>query len=430
MDRMDASASVCSALSLDLNRMSAKERSSVAERKYAGAIALYASSDLSLRQVAEACGVTARGLSAYIGRHHSPLLYTRYGLGVAIPLAEAIKVKSPKGQSRTTHLKYKEAIEACGDMAYIEYNVSQVARLFDLDGTALASQLRVYYPDLIPNRERLRQRLGVADNIHRGPRPASLEAYSAALDLYRDTDLTVPEVAEKCEVSSGGFCQYMRFYHKDVLAHKAARRRAATGETDSERAGHLSGNGRLYGPKAETVAFYAEALEMYRTTTKTVKEIAAATGVSCEGFKWYLHQWCKDDKKRREGRAANGIAATKYAAAIDSLRRAPRPVAEVAAEFSLNPDVFREYLKVHEPELASQQGMTRLSNGRLVKASSFEKYRDAVNDYATSADSLKSIAERHGLVYVSLLGYINRNCPEEREHHQRFVDKTSKADTD
>lgn len=415
-----------SALSLDLNRLPAKERSSVAERKYADAIALYAASDLSLRQVAEACGVTARGLSAYIGRHHRPLLFARYGLDAGNPLVDSIKVKPPKGQSLKTHLKYKEAIEACGDMAYIEYNVSQVARLFNLDGTALASQLRVYYPDVIPNRERLRQRLGIADNIHRGPRPASLDAYDAALSLYRDTDMTLPEVAERCEVSAGGLCQFMRFYHKDILAHKASRRSSAPGKSAPARAGRLSGNGRLYGPKSETVKFYAEALEMYRTTSKTVKEIAAETGVPFEGFKWYLRQWRTIEKECRAPRFLKSTSA-KYGEAIESLRSNPRPVTEVAAEFGLNADVFREYLKNHEPALASQQGMTRLPNGRLVKTSSFEKYRDAVLDYATSAESLKSIAERRGLVYISLMGYINRNCPEERELHQRLVDKTSKV---
>ena len=79
-----------------------------------------------------------------------------------------MKVKSPRGQSHTTHLKYREAIAACGDIAYVEFNIAEIARLFGVDPTGLSSQLRVHYPDVIPAREALRQRLGIADRLHRG----------------------------------------------------------------------------------------------------------------------------------------------------------------------------------------------------------------------------------------------------------------------
>lgn len=412
------------------NRLPDAQRAAAAERKYSEALGLYATTDLTVRKVAEMCGVTPAGLSAHIARYHRPLLYARYGMDVTA--TAATKVKAPKGQSLVTRLKYKDAIEACGDMAYIEYNVAEIARMFDLSASALAAQLRVHYPDVIPGRELQRQRLGIADNFPRGARQSSVDDYQAAMAMYRDTDLTIPEVAERCDVSKSGLTQYMRFYHKDVIAAKAARRADAP---NRRRAGSLAGNGRLYGPMPETVAYYARALELYTTTAMTIDEIAAETSVPVEGFRSYLSRWHKDEMLRRRGVewSAQGTpdlasaprylksTAGKYADAIASLSSRPRPVAEVAAEFGLNPETFRKYLKTHAPALAGQQGMVRLANGCLVKRSSYEKYSDAVSEYASSADTLKDIARRRGLVYTSLAAYVARNCPDECAAHEQAV---------
>ncbi|MCM1348901.1 MAG: hypothetical protein NC338_05760 [Firmicutes bacterium] len=421
---------------MDFKRLPSSMRMPAAERKYAEAVAMYAATELTVRSVAKMCGVSAIGLSAHIAKHHRALLFARYGLDINRGSLQTLKVKPSKGQSIITHLKYKDAIEACCDVAYIELNVSQIARLFKLDGSSLASQLRVHFPDVIPNREELRRNLGIADNTHRGPRKCCVEAYAEALEMYRDTDLTIAEVADKCSVSKSGFCQFMRYYHKEIIAEKSARRKAARKAVGVRRPGELAGNGNLYGPKPETVALYAPALELYRTSSLTVDEIISRTGVPAAGFKGYLHQWHRGDKLRRRGYGWDGESepdlqgtrhflkstAAKYAPAIASLKASPRNVAEVAAEFGLNPETFREYLKTHEPELAARRGMARQSNGKLVKRASAEKYAQAIHEYATTSESLKSIAQRHGFVYNSLCGYVTRNCPEERESHRKILE--------
>ena len=45
------------------------------------------------------------------------------------------KLRSTRGQTPAAYQKYKQAIEACDNFDYIEYNVSQIARRFGLDGT-------------------------------------------------------------------------------------------------------------------------------------------------------------------------------------------------------------------------------------------------------------------------------------------------------
>lgn len=424
-----------------ISNLPSAQRRAAAEQKYAEAVELYASSDLSIREVAERCRVTASGLSAHIGKYHRRLLFARYGVSDDDESLRQIKVKTRHGQSFITHIKYKDAIEACGDMAYIEFNVSQVARLFNLNGPALASQLKVHYPGVIEAREALRKRLCIADNAHRGPRRWSIEAYAAALEIYRDTDLTIPVVAERCNVSKSGFCQFMRFYHKDVLAHKAARRKASVQRKGAGRKGLPSGNGGHYGPKPETVARYAQALELYRTTSLTIDDIVEQAGVPAAGFKGYLHRWHREEKLRRRGVEWDGIAemdlsaapkylkstAAKYASAISSLRANPRPVAEVAREFGHDPDVFRHYLKVHEPALVAPQGMTRLPNGCRVRQSAIDKYGKALEEYGSTPEPLKSIAARHGIAYNSIFNFIKRNCAELCQKHDRLAEEARQS---
>ncbi len=65
--------------------------------------------------------------------------------------------------------------------------------------------------------------------------------------------------------------------------------------------------------------------------------------------------------------------------------------------------------------------MVRQSDGRLVKKSSSDKYAPAISEYASSADSLKDIARRHGLVYNSLLAFVKRNCPDECRRHSEAI---------
>lgn len=119
-----------------------------------------------------------------------------------------MKIVSAGKQSVTAHEKYKEAVMACDSMEFIELNVSQVARKFNLDGTALANFMRIHYEDIPIRREKIRRRLGLNDKIHRGARKTSIEQYAEAVELYRTTDMTIPQVAEACRVSEKGFSQF------------------------------------------------------------------------------------------------------------------------------------------------------------------------------------------------------------------------------
>lgn len=381
------------------NRLPVVDRIFAARDKYAAAVKLYASSSLTIREIAEETGLTPKALSHYISKHHRHLLYKRYGID-RLSDGGPIKIKSPRGQSRATHLKYKEAIEASGDIAYVEFNISQIARIFNVDPTGLSSQLKVHYPDILPARENLRKRLGIEDGLHRGPLPSSKSAYEEAVAVYKDSNLSIQAVADHFGISRSGFGQYMRFYHHDAIAAKARKRSESRRVYHERQMGALAGNGQLYGPKQQTQELYSKALSLYSKGRKTIQEVVKETGVPPTGFKHYLDTWHRETRAvRKEG---------KYGEAIASLRERPRAVAEVAKEFSLNADVFREYLRKHAPDLAEGQGMVRLDNGKLVKKTAWDKYRPAIKEYRRDGGSLRPIALRHGLTYNSLLSFLKR----------------------
>lgn len=167
---------------------------------------------------------------------------------------------------------------------------------------------------------------------------------------------------------------------------------------------------------------YEKAIDLYRTTSRDVKDIVRIVGVTLGGFRYHLRTWYPELMVLRRGfdegmaleqtKRYKKSSAEKYANAIERLQNTDLPTAKVAAEFGLNPETFRMYLREHHPELVTARGMIRTSDGKVVSNRSAEKYAEALRIYATTSESLKSIAKRLGLTYNSVGGFIRRNYPE------------------
>lgn len=418
--------------------LSARERSRLLRRhalhlKYAKAVELYDTTTMPLYKIAEACGVSTGGLGNYLRRYWRELVLRRNKIPAGTENPNDIKIVQAGRQSVVAHAKYKDAVAACDSLDCIELNVSQVARKYGLDGTALANFMRVHYSDTLVWREKVRRRLGINDNVWHGARRECIEQYAEAVEIYRTTDMTIPEIAERCGVSESGLSQHLRFYHKDIIEQKRCKRKLYA--ASNKMYGRMLGNGRKYQPSPNTEKKYAEALALYKTTALTMKEIVCQTGVPMEGFRFYLHKWHKDLVLERLGisgdidehadlrsaRRRMKSTATKYESAIESLRQCPRPVSKVAKEFGFNPEVFRQYLHKHEPELVSHQDTVRMDNGKNMSLGCKEKYAEAIRLYATTSDGLSSITKRLGLVYKTVDGFMRRNYPEAIAQHKKLI---------
>ncbi len=395
--------------------------------KYSESVSLYSSTSLSLMEICERTGVSFPAFSQYLSRHHRDLILKRHNLEGF----KAVRLRGTKGQTTAAYLKYHDAIAAADSIDYIEYNIAQIARIFGLDGTALGNQLRHHYPDIIPRRERERRRLGIADNIHHGVRPWCVEAYAEAVEMLRNTDMTVEEAAEQCGVAYKGLREHIACYHKNLVEAREEKREQAM-KAEKVRGGR-TGSWTVHEPDETVGRKYAEAVEMYRTSDMSVGDIALRLELNRSSLSSYIHMWypelivlrkgARHDARLSDTKRYSKSAAEKYAEAVGLLKNdANLSTNAVAVRFGFNPEVFREYLKEHEPELVRSRGMTRTRSGKVVGVKSSEKYSEALQIYATSTETLKSIAERLGLVYVSLGNYVRRNFPELIERHNSLLE--------
>lgn len=388
--------------------------------RYREALERYATTDESATQICQRCGVPLRGFLAYLYRQHRDLLLARHGVNSPVEQKLRTRLSGKRGQTPAAHAKYREAIAACDDEAFIELNVSQIARRFGVDPTGLGNQLRCHYPEIVERRERERRRRGLADNQHRGERAWCREQYAGAVELLQQSEMTVPEAAAACGVSESGLSQHLLYYHRELLDKRSERRESAKG---CKLRGRITGNGRRHQPQPATRERYDEAVRLYRETDLTVRAIADRLGLKYRALAAYLRAWCRETAFARCGAAYREDAdlsaikhyrsstAAKYAPAVERLRKNTCSTAEVAAEFGLHPDSFRAYLRRHFPDLYARQGMVRRADGRSMLQRSLSKYAEAVRLYETTDEPLKSIAQRLRLTYNSLGGFLRRNFP-------------------
>lgn len=129
-------------------------------------------------------------------------MLARYDISCDKEEAGTIRLGQLRGQQPATRAEYKEAVEACSSMDYIEYNISQIARCFGLDDTNLSKQLRTHYPRVIKRHEKVRKRLGLSDNLPHGTRQFCKKRYAGAERLLRgDRYITFSEAARSSDIS-------------------------------------------------------------------------------------------------------------------------------------------------------------------------------------------------------------------------------------
>ncbi|MCH5235960.1 MAG: hypothetical protein J1E16_11765 [Muribaculaceae bacterium] len=196
----------------------AKDARKETAKRYAKALKLAQTTDLTYSEIAKQTNVSVTGFRTFIQKHHRDLMLQRAGMAASKRQAKTVRVrKRSTGQSIFGHKKYKEAIEACDDLKYIEMTVSEIAREFGLTPSCLLAQLRYHYPEIIPRREKIREEKGLATNRARGPRQSTIRQYAPAIEMLRNTEMTIEQVAELCNVSYTGLRNHLLEHHRDVV---------------------------------------------------------------------------------------------------------------------------------------------------------------------------------------------------------------------
>ena len=109
--------------------------------------------------------------------------------------------------------------------------------------------------------------------------------FDEPLRLYMETDMKCTDICRRCGVDYASFYYFLHRYHYSLV--EARHERVVRGE------GHLhspapEGKGK---PKESTAERYRRSVELYRTSSLTVKEIAARTGVNEHSFRYHLVHW-------------------------------------------------------------------------------------------------------------------------------------------
>ena len=120
------------------------------------------------------------------------------------------------GQHPETEAIYRDAILACQSIDNLELTVTDIAREYDLKPECLRNQLKRHFPEIFARREQIRDMLGLSRPGNRGLKKATVEKYADAIQMLRNTSLTVKEVANRCNVSYSGLQQHLICYHKDI----------------------------------------------------------------------------------------------------------------------------------------------------------------------------------------------------------------------
>ena len=410
-------------------------------KKYEEALNLFRDTNLSRKEICDKCNLKVSSFGAYIRRHHRELLLEKMTKESGVELSPDAKLYGKSGQGLLTKTKYMKAILACRSLDFIQYNISQIAHHFKLNPTGLGNQLRAHYPDILEWRYAEQQQRGINTHQQKKMKEDSIEQYSSAIDMLRNSNHTLQEVAEKCNVSFTGLRQHVLFYHKDLVRKRQKTREKNTGQKYK---GKKTGSNSVHEPLPETVLKYSEAFRLYSETSMTMKEIIQKTGVPYGGFYGYIRTWHRDLIEKRRGikceedveiadftKYKHYVASTyeKYADAIAYMKTNDDVTTAATAKlYLLNPETFRLYLKEHEPELVSKRGMMKTSNGKCVSRKSYDKYRDAIEFYRTTTESLYSIAKRTSLNVISLGGFIRRNFPEYIEEHNKLIEQSKQID--
>lgn len=325
---------------------------------YDDAIGLYSTTDMSIKEICAQLNISSNGFISYLSRNHRDLILKRHSLSGT----EDVKLRGGKGQTTIAYNKYKDAIEACRDDKYISYNISQIARMFNVGCSSLATQLRRHYPHIIEERERKRKKAGLSLGLKYGAREKSKKIYAKAVSMLRSSNMTIEEVAVACKVSYTGLREHIITYHPNITSRREKKRSLAVGQKIR---GARNGNWTKHEPNSQTVQKYAQALELYNTTALSVVEITKKTNVRYAGFRNYLRTWHPELIVQRRGYSKDiGLNVTKryskstaqkYAEAIQLLVSSQQSINKIAKILGLNAAPMRMYIKEHYPNLIKKK---------------------------------------------------------------------------
>ena len=337
-------------------------------------------------------------------------------------------------------------------------------------------------------------------------KPVTVEKYRRAVELYATTHLKGVEICRECAVSCAGFYAYMRKYHRDMVLlrngielrecdAKRVRLRTKYGQTSAAwgkygpaieacadpayysdnisqiaarfglKGTHLANQLRVHysellrrreaerqrlglsdnqqrGVRPYCAEKYAEAVELFRTTLLTRREIPERLGISLGGFAQHLLYYHKDliaerralreaaKYTRKPGtltgcgtiRKASPTAEAKYGKAVELYRTTALSVKRIAEQEHVSLSGLTHHIGTwHRDAILERRGAKRassdtdyidLSRTKHYLRSTAEKYGKAIEKLKNGDYTTAQVAAEYGLHPECMRAYLKEHEPE------------------
>lgn len=258
--------------------------------------------------------------------------------------------------------------------------------------------------------------------------------YGTALELYRDTTLSIKEICRRTQVPYGAFKSYIYRQHRDALF---ARHGIFISDGEAARR-------KLRNPRGQTAAAHAKYKDAIRMADDikyikyNISQIAYLFHLSPTGLNNQLRNHFPEILERREKerhrlgvndnprRGVKPWCKEQYAAAVEHLRTTDDTIRQTADLYGISYSGLREHLLFYHKNLVSKRANKRSRakstkiRGALTgngsrhepKVEQIEKYREAVRLYRTTAMTHQEIADATGITITGLRNHLRIWCKE------------------
>lgn len=343
------------------------------------------------------------------------------------------------GQHPETETIYHDAILACQSIDNLELTVADIARKYNLKPECLRNQLKRHFPEIYARREQMRDMLGLSRPGNRGLKKATVEKYADAIQMLRNTSLTVKEVANRCNVSYSGLQQHLLCYHKDIAESRLLYRADALLQTvpSDTLIGSPSAIGGVRKPRPDTVEMFAPAVKFYQETNLSVPQIAARCGLNRHALESYLKRWYPEDVARRRlareaawaakkeeragrpDRSCATVARLRFTPAIALLQEG-KTLSQAAKILNVQIWDLSAWFRRNHPEILEQTrtGMFVLPSGQKTLRRTYDRFLP-IAEYIAShpSKSTKELSAKFNVPASSLVKYISTYFPEQWSRH-------------
>lgn len=315
----------------------------------------------NISQVAHLFGLNPTGLGNQLRAHYPELLERRETERRRRGLAD----NQHRGVRPWCREQYAEAVEL---LRTKELTLPEVAERCGVSLAGLRQHVCFYHKDLLEKRSALRERGKslkrkghvTGSGRRHEPLPESRERYREAVRLYRDTAMTIKEIAGRLGLNINSLAHHLRVWHReDVFARRGAEYRegANISATKSYR--------------KSTAAKYAEAICRLKESGLPTAKVAAEFGLHPDCFRQYLKEH-EPELCARQGmmRAPNGRLVSrrsmeKYGEAVRLYETTAEDLKSIAGRLGLTYNSLGGFIRRNFPELIARHNKTQKRRDRI-----------------------------------------------------------------